>query len=1011
MDLIISAVQGFCTIISQLVMKLEAETREAMDPNGSFQKFSEHIAEIKALLQVLHDKRVDSTTSSEPTKAALQVLDSQLRSTCKILEKYKSESRIRLLVNCRSMLSQMEQSSKEIAEAVFALGAANFTVTPDLKAKADQIANDLRSMEFRSAANTEAIIMEIERSITQNGTNRDHTIKLLNKIAGVVGVNPKVSLLQKELEVLKREKEEMEEQKQQAEALQLSQLIQFLNSSEIIPTPREERIAANQRDPISSFTCPLCDEVMEDPVAIWCGHSFERRAIAEHLERGEKTCPTCKKELPSLVLTPNISLRNSIQEWRERNMDLKLQSALSAITNDDPNMINQALEDLQILMETPNYRAKVTNQGLIPKIVESLKADSGVNTKAALKCLYYLANYSDNNKEAIAEAGAIHYIVKKFYRGEADPDAAAVLLELSEKESLAEKIGNAKYGIHFLVSLTQNPNPNISEKAMKVVQNLSSNIHFVIKMAEAGHFQPYLIRFNQEPMETQASMATDLVKMQLNDKSVKVFEDMQFISALVRLLSSSSPAYRSACLQCIKKLSAYLMMAKKFLAEPTTIPALLGVISYFSLEPHWKQIATEILTSLVGASQVADFETNSNLKELRSQHNIGRFLHLLVDSIPQTKAQFLRFLIAIGDKSEIARNLVLSDNNAMAQLFSSLYDDQPEVSREALKLIYCVAKDHPAGVPLPPIPAKEAAIMALVTILTSSNEMEQRSIACGIISRLPLDDTNVDAILHRSEALKAISEVISSLDNGTIGVVENATVVESLLENALAALLRYTEPTKPELQRQLGDLELYPSLVRVLSKGSSVAKKHTAIAMANLSQSASSSIADNPYMATRRQWLRRLLPCCSDEARNQSLCSLHGTACSSRHTFCLIKADAMKPLVQTLSETDSRAVEAALQALDTLLEDNNTVSRAAIEIVQNRGVSAILDVLEKGSLSAKDKALDLFRKIFEHTQISKTQLHRYKTILIHLLQEETLKKKAALVLSQMDVIEKQSSFF
>ncbi|XP_077227304.1 U-box domain-containing protein 44-like [Tasmannia lanceolata] len=1019
MDITITAVQELCNNVMGMV--LEAEVQDHMFEKESFRKFSEYIAKIKSLVQVLHDKRVGSTTSSASMRMTLQTLASQLRNTCKIIENYRSGSRIRLFVNSRSMLSQMQQSAKDIAETISLLGSANFSVTLDLKAKTDQIASNLRSMEFRSVAGTEAIILDIERSISQNDRNRDHAIKLLRNIAKAIGVSPEVSLLRKELEVLKKENEEMEAQKQQAEALQLSQLIQFLSSSEIVLSKRNERIATNRHDPISSFTCPLCNEVMEDPVAIGCGHSFERRAIAEHFERGATTCPLCKEELSSLCLTPNISLRNSIQEWQERNMNMKLQSALSAITDDDPNMVNQGLHDLQFLMETPNYRGEVTKQGLIPKIAELLKANTDVNTKAALKCLSYLANYSDDNKEAIAGAGAIDHIVKQFYRGETEPDAVAVLLELSEKETLAEKIGNAKYCIPVLVSLLQNPNPNISEKATKVVQNLSSNIHFVVKMAEAGHFQPLIIRFKQGPLETQASMATNLVTMQLNEKSVQVFKDRQFVSALVQVLSSCSPAWRSACLQCIKKLSAYPEMGKRFLEEPTTIPALLRIISFLSSDPHWKLTATDILTSLVGASQLADFQTNSNFKELQSPDNIDLFLHLAINS-PQMKAQFLRLLLAICDKSEKARNLVQCDDDAMRHLFSSLNGDQPDESLQALKLIYCVAKENPAGIPLPPSPAKEDAITALVTILTSSQEMEERSIAAGIISHLPLDDTTVDMILHRTEALKAIGEVIRATDEWTVGVMASATPSESLLENALAALLRYSQPTKPELQSQLGQLELYPSLVRVLSNGSSLAKQRTAIAMAHLSQSTSSSTSDNASMGTGPhnsmpipQLIRLFsnISWCfpSAAAQHESHCSLHGSACSSRYTFCLVKADAVKPLVQTLSEKDSGVAEAALQALDTMFKDNDTLSHAATEIVQNKGVPAILDVLEKGSLTAKNKALDIFQKIFENSEISIPHLKRCKTILIHLLQEETLKKKAALVLSMMDVIDKQSSYF
>ena len=100
-------------------------------------------------------------------------------------------------------------------------------------------------------------------------------------------------------------------------------------------------------------------------------------------------------------------------------------------------------------------------------------------------------------QEVIVEAGVGRRIVKQICRGEKGLDAIAVLLELSKKETLRDKIGATKDLIPLLVSLLHNDNPDVSQKAQGTLQNLSSNTSFVIKMAEAGHFQPFVSRFNQ----------------------------------------------------------------------------------------------------------------------------------------------------------------------------------------------------------------------------------------------------------------------------------------------------------------------------------------------------------------------------------------------------------------------------------------------------------------------------------------------------------------------------------
>ncbi|KAJ0045086.1 hypothetical protein Pint_05580 [Pistacia integerrima] len=700
-------------------------------------------------------------------------------------------------------------------------------------------------------------------------------------------------------------------------------------------------------------------------------------------------------------------------------MDLKFQAAVVEINSNDHSRQNKALEDMQSLMEMPRYAAK-TDEEFIPKLVEFLK-DNRLNAKATLKCLYYLARFSDDHKEAIVQAGAIRHTVKQIYKGETEAEALAVLLELSKTESLGEKIGKTKDCIPILVSLLHNDDPNVSENAHSVLQNLSSNTHFAVKMAEAGYYQPFVACFNQGSPETRSLMAAALMNMQLKENSIAVLKERPFIHNIIQLLSSNSPASKSACLKCINKFIAYPRMLKRLLSDPVTIPLLLGLISFVRSDPQLKQQAAEILALMVEACQHPQFQLFQGLQELQSEHNISLFLQLVASSEPQVKIQFLHLLVELSYKSEKARDLIQSNDDTITNLFSSLDGDQPIVRRWALKLLYCISEGHPNGVPLPPSPGKETAINSLATILTSSLDIEERSTASGIISRLPKDDDVVDEVLRKSEVLKAIHEVICSMDGEHFGIRIPASQDGCLLENALAALLHFTEPSKPELQRQVGKLQLYPSLIRVLSSGSSMAKQRAATALAQLSQSTSLSVSNATRIATETNtsmpmlFLMKLLPdmslCCSDSSEHPSLCSVHGAACSPRETFCLVKADAVKPLLKSLSDIESGVAEAALMALETLLIDHSTLSPATAVIVDSQGVTAILQVLEKGSLSAKTKALDLFQKILKHTKLTDPLFMKSERILIQLLDDDSLKKKVGLVLRQMNIIPDQSSYF
>ncbi|KAM7269303.1 hypothetical protein ACFE04_024800 [Oxalis oulophora] len=757
---------------------------------------------------------------------------------------------------------------------------------------------------------------------------------------------------------------------------------------------------------MESFICSLCKEVMTDPVAIVCGHSFERKAILEHFQTGRGSsssisCPTCRDELSSLHLTPNVILRNSIQEWKDNEMDLKFETAVHGITSTDRSRQLKALEDMRELVEMPSYAVKLAEAGLILNLVAIFKDGLSNSTNDVLKCLHCLAKYSDDCKDAIVEAGAVRLIVKKIYKGEKEIYAFEVLHELSKRDALREKIGNTKDCIPLMVSLLSNKSGEITQKVESILQNLSSNTHFVVKMAEAGYFHPFVTRFKQGPQETRASMAAALTKMQLKENNIKDLKNKRFIHNLIQLLNSNSPACKSACLKCIKMLIVHPKMVKRFLSDQSTIPLLLGLLSIVRSD---KKEVAEILALFIRACENAEFGTSQGLQELESKHNVSLFLQLEADSDPETKIQFTGLLLELSNKSETAKELIRVNVDAIANLFLSINDNEPEVRRLAMKLICCISEGNPKGVPLPPSPKKEAAINNLVAILSASSDSEEKSTAAKIISLLPRDDVITDEALRKSEALKAIHEVICSSDENTD---------TSLLENALAALLHFTEPTKPDLQRQVGKLEIFPSLVRVLTRGSSLAKQQTATALGQLSQTTSFSVSNTNITAkeTKNSFFPGMCFCFKASSKNGSLCSVHGEACSSRETFCLIKTDAVNPLVGILSETEPGLVEAALLALETLFTDNLTQAHATAAIIKNHGLEAILQVLEKGDLSAKSKAIDIFQKMLNHTKMNDYLFQRSERIFIQHLHDENLKKKAALVLRQMNVIPDQSSYF
>ncbi|PPR92028.1 hypothetical protein GOBAR_AA28655 [Gossypium barbadense] len=979
-DVGVAILQELWNRVALQAVELAKETRDVMIEKGSFREFSRSITELDVLLKALNVRTIEAAMGTESTKVALEKLNDKLRRARKIIKNYKAGSRLRFLLHSHSVLTEMSGLAKDIATTISPFQLSNLDMALNLKSMNDEVIEKLNSMEFSVAAATETIALEIENSVSQSSRNRENAVKLLEKIAEAVGADANVSLVQTELALLKQEKEEMEVQKKQAEALQLSQLMQLLYSTEIVPGPRnEEASTCHKQYPIGSFICPLCKEMMVDPVAVFCGHSFERNAIQEYFESGKKNCPTCKEEVQSLELTPNVNLRSSIEEWKKNDMDWRFQAAVSGINSDDHIRKNQALDDMQVLVEISHYAVRAAEEGLLPKFVEPLK-DTTLNTKAAVKCLYCLAKYCDDRKREIIEAGAVRRIVKRIYNGETELNAIAILLELSKTEALVEKIGNTKDCIPLLVYLVSYPNPEIALKAQDVLRNLSSNTHFVVKMAESGFFQSFVARFNQAVghQETRALLASALIEMQLKENSINDLKDKQFVHNLVHMLATNAPACKSACIKCVKKLIQYPKMVKRFLSDPATIPLVLNIISFRS-DPILKQEAAEILALLVQAcNSLAKQRTATALEHLsrstsslvseasiRVRHEDSRSLFNTINLFPN-----MSWCCSASAENKIScpvHGIACSQRHTFCL-----------VKADAVKPLLQTLSDTNSGV-------AEASLKALETLLEDHSTL-----------------SHATAAIVESQGVEAILLV---LEKGTLSA---KTIALDLFHK----IVNHSRISGPSFQRSEG------ILIQLLHEDA--IRKKVALVLKQMKQVAEASVIPLPC---NPPWvLVTITPQAEDTCQpmvlqtqdfavlyqQESNCHSHVTRIRS-HDSSYLQQKCITS--QTLSDTNSGVAEASLKALETLLEDHSTLSHATAAIVESQGVEAILLVLEKGTLSAKTIALDLFHKIVNHSRISGPSFQRSEGILIQLLHEDAIRKKVALVLKQMKVLPEQSSYF
>lgn len=154
-----------------------------------------------------------------------------------------------------------------------------------------------------------------------------------------------------------------------------------------------------------SFVCPLTKQVMRNPVTIENGQTFEREAIEKWFRecresRRKPVCPMTLKELSSTELNPSIALRNTIEEWNQRNEAAQLEIACRSFSpGSSENDALQALNYVTVFCQkSRSNKHIVRNAELIPAISDMLKNSSRKVRCKALETLRIVAEEDNENK-------------------------------------------------------------------------------------------------------------------------------------------------------------------------------------------------------------------------------------------------------------------------------------------------------------------------------------------------------------------------------------------------------------------------------------------------------------------------------------------------------------------------------------------------------------------------------------------------------------------------------------
>ncbi|PIA53717.1 hypothetical protein AQUCO_00900361v1 [Aquilegia coerulea] len=623
----------------------------------------------------------------------------------------------------------------------------------------------------------------------------------------------------------------------------------------------------------------------------------------------------------------------------------------------------------------------VNDEEIIPILLNKLGSSKQINRLSIILILRSLVSQNDENKEKMGIVGYLSTLVRSLTRDvEERRETVGLLLALSEIPAIRRRIGKIQGCIVMLVALLNGDDPLASSDARMLLRALSSNTQDVLHMAEAGYFKPLVQHLREGSDMSKILMATAISRMELTDQTSASLGEEGAIEPLVKMFRLGKLEGKLCALGALRNLSS-LKENVHLLVKSGIVEALLQLLfSITSVLMTLREPASAILASI---AQVESILVNQDVAQ--------QMLSLLNLSGPVVQYHLLCALNSIAEHSSALKvRTKMKESGAVQLLLPFLTENKPEIRTTALNLLYNISKDLPGELTEQ---LGQTYLTTIVNIISATPCENEKAAAVGLLSNLPVSDKKATEILRRVNLLPSLISLLGSL------TVTSTPKGKWLVESVASILVRFTIPSDKKLQLLSAEQGLIPCLVKILSIGSPVAKSRAATSLMQLSKNSLSLSKSRPT-----KW--------SCVPRTSGYCEVHDGCCSTKGTFCLIKAGTLSPLIQILEGKERDADEAVLGALGTLLQDEMW-GKGSNAIAKALGVPAITRLLEVGNLKVQEKALWMLERIFR-IETNRVQFGEpAQVILIDLAQNgaPTLKPMVAKILAHLELLQIQSSYF
>ncbi|KAI4381403.1 hypothetical protein MLD38_007475 [Melastoma candidum] len=723
-------------------------------------------------------------------------------------------------------------------------------------------------------------------------------------------------------------------------------------------------VAARFLEPMyEAFYCPLSKNIMEDPVTIESGITYDRKAIAEWFKKyeGEEVmCPVTRQRLLSQNLNTNIALKTAIEEWKERNELGRIKAAKAALAlPDSPATILETITDIRIICQGKPYnRVHVRNVGLLPILVKYVEYRENRNVRsAALEMLKELAEDDDDSKEMIANIIDINKLIKLLSSSHQPTRHATLdfLLELSKVPSLCERIGSSTGAILLLVTSKYNSNDaHALAKARDILHNLESHPANVKQMAENGDIEPLLKHLIEGNEEKKQEMANYLEEIFISpDTQTYVAE--RAAPPLVEMVRDGNGLTRRSAFRALARISSYHSNSKVLVEA--------GILQIMIEEMFNRQIRDEALDSKVEAASIItniidsgiDLDTlqvNTHGHTISSDYIVYNVIQMMKNTTPDDlNVNLVRILLCLmkSQKSTATIVSIVKETEASFILTELVNSPNDELVIAAIKLLMMLSP-HMGHTLAEKLCKTRGLPENLIRSPSSSINLitEKQAVSANFLAKLPHQNLTLNLVLLERNLIPEVLQRISQTMATGMRTVRHANYY---LEGLVGTLVRFTTTLyEPQILYQARLNNFTSVFTDLLMKTSSdEVQRMSAVGLENLSVQTvnlSKPLEEkkpkfNKFMSFSKTLSFRRSK--KEIISGPPLCPVHRGACSAQNTFCLVEAKAVEKLLACLDHENPEVVEAALSALSTLLDDRVDVDKSVSMLSSSNAIPRVLN--------------------------------------------------------------------